>query len=131
MQAAANLTGIDVELFRSPNRSEAENDSFRTGLDAVLERGLALAWRAHLDTVEHIVGQRHESALVVEDDIDWDIHVKEQLEQVSRAFAVRNSFLSGIESKLVKDQDWSIDAAYPYGLVWCVNDIQLVEHTER
>lgn len=41
-------------------------------------------WRAHLNVMQRIVSERISSALVFEDDVDWDILVKSQMTEYAR-----------------------------------------------
>src|SRR5256886_11651925 len=41
------------------------------------------SWRAHLNAVKTVVKQNLSTALIVEDDIDWDIHIKSQIGRAS------------------------------------------------
>ncbi|KAK7204909.1 hypothetical protein BZA70DRAFT_166579 [Myxozyma melibiosi] len=55
---------------------------FGPGLDKLLtEKYHAYlgSWRSHMDIFRYIVENRIESALIFEDDIDWDINIKSQL----------------------------------------------------
>lgn len=40
-------------------------------------------WRAHMDVLQHIVKNKISSALILEDDVDWDVSLKKQLAQFS------------------------------------------------
>lgn len=115
-KAAANLTGIDVEFFHARNVPEDEVQAFRTSSedDKEIGRGKAVAWLAHLDMIQHIVDEGLESALIIEDDVDWDVYVREQMFQVSQAFGRRQAALEG------KKEPTAVagDAKYPYGLEW-------------
>jgi len=115
LAAAADLTDIDIELFYPRKRPEEEVTSFRTGRDKSIGRGKALAWLAHLDMIDHIVAEGDETALVLEDDVDWDVYVREQMRLVSKAFAVRKNALEGNKEPGKME---GADAAYPYGMDW-------------
>jgi len=43
------------------------------------------AWRAHMNTLQTIVHHNISSALILEDDIDWDVRLKPQLEDFARS----------------------------------------------
>lgn len=52
--------------------------------------GSAKAWLAHLDMVKFVVTSGFETALIIEDDVDWDVTIRDQMRLVSdnvRAFA--------------------------------------------
>jgi len=38
------------------------------------------SWRAHINAISQVLEQNLESALIMEDDIDWDIRLKDQLQ---------------------------------------------------
>lgn len=38
--------------------------------------GAALAWLAHIDVLKYIIQSKLNSALVLEDDVDWDVDIK-------------------------------------------------------
>lgn len=116
MEAAANLTGIDVEFFRAREVSEDEVQAFRTSAEDGSESGggKALAWLAHLDVIQQIMDKGLETALIIEDDVDWDVYLREQMVQVSQAFASRQAVLDGQENPTAV----AGDAKYPYGRDW-------------
>ncbi|KXJ86585.1 hypothetical protein Micbo1qcDRAFT_179839 [Microdochium bolleyi] len=47
------------------------------------EQGSAAAWLAHIDILRHVVSSDLESALIVEDDVDWDLRIKHQMQLIS------------------------------------------------
>ena len=55
----------------------------------IAENGARGAWRGHMDAMRRIVAEGIGSALIAEEDFDWDIRLKEQL----RDFAVASSGL--------------------------------------
>lgn len=115
LKAAANVTHIDVELFHPRQVPEEEVQKFRTSVEShEIGRGKALAWLAHLDMIQHIIDEGLETALIVEDDVDWDVYLREQMFHVSRAFGSRQAILEGNKDPTAT----SADAAYPYGMKW-------------
>ena len=115
IKAAANFTGIDVEFFYPREVPEDEVQAFRTSVeDHEIGRGKALAWLSHLDMIDHIIDQGHETTLIIEDDVDWDVYVREQMFQVSKAFGHRQAALEGKQKPAASEGD----AKYPYGLDW-------------
>lgn len=114
IKAAANLTGIDVEFFYPREVPENEVQAFRTADGYEIGRGKALAWLSHLDMVQYIIKEGHETTLIIEDDVDWDVYVREQMFQVSQAFGSRRAALEGKQ----KPGEVEGDARYPYGMGW-------------
>lgn len=45
--------------------------------------GSAKAWVSHLDMIQHSVASGFSTALILEDDVDWDINIKEQMGLIS------------------------------------------------
>ncbi|KAK6349439.1 hypothetical protein TWF696_005723 [Orbilia brochopaga] len=69
------------------------------------------SWRSHMDAFKYMVDNRVETALIIEDDIDWDIHVKDQLVAFSKALR-SNPLRKPLTPEEVKRA--------PYGLDWDV-----------
>ncbi|KAF3925863.1 hypothetical protein ABW20_dc0103961 [Dactylellina cionopaga] len=69
------------------------------------------SWRSHMDAFKYIIDNRIETALLIEDDVDWDIYVKEQMTALS--VALRSNPL---RKPLTADES----KRAPYGLDWDV-----------
>ncbi|KAM7184624.1 hypothetical protein V8F20_012147 [Naviculisporaceae sp. PSN 640] len=90
MTLATALTGIKVEWINGVMGSAVSSkvlpaDSF----DKTITRGNKGSWRAHMNALQRIIDQNLTSALIMEDDVDWDVRIKSQLQlfaQASRAF---------------------------------------------
>ncbi|ETS86186.1 hypothetical protein PFICI_00014 [Pestalotiopsis fici W106-1] len=87
---AANLTGIDVEVPAQPEWTNGEVDIFRSAaLDPDTKkpspngRGLAKCWLGHLNVIREILSRGWATSLVMEDDVDWDVAIKDQLSLVA------------------------------------------------
>ncbi|KAL3428414.1 glycosyltransferase family 25 protein [Phlyctema vagabunda] len=75
---------------------------------AELDDGHWGSWRSHLDALKYMVDNRIETALIVEDDVDWAPNIKQQM----------RSLAGGIQSSsLIHQPD---HANYPYGTDWDV-----------
>ncbi|KAI2602032.1 glycosyltransferase family 25 protein [Hypoxylon sp. NC1633] len=88
------------------------------------------SWRGHVDAMRTIVEEGISSALIMEDDMDWDVHVKAELAQFATA---AQSLQKGFH------RNQSIGSPSPYGQDWdmlwlgsCVVffDEQLAEHLQ-
>lgn len=54
------------------------------GTGAILPaKGSAKAWMAHLDLLRFVIASGPETALIIEDDVDWDVEIKSQMRLVS------------------------------------------------
>ncbi|KAE9987805.1 hypothetical protein Vi05172_g4938 [Venturia inaequalis] len=86
---AAKLTGIDILIPEQPVWTDADVESVKTKKLSVISRGSAMAWLGHLNALKWFVESGLSSALILEDDVDWDIHLRNyQIPLV--ASAVRN-----------------------------------------
>ncbi|MCJ1443264.1 MAG: hypothetical protein MMC23_003762 [Stictis urceolatum] len=107
LAAAAKYTRLEVTI--APHRKpsvKATKALQREGEEPHAKDYPALAWFAHLDALEDFVDSPYETALVVEDDVDWDVAVRETLAASSPVVsAIRNVNESKLDSK-----------QYPYGL---------------
>lgn len=43
------------------------------------------SWRAHMNTIRHVVRNKIQTALIFEDDADWDVTIRHQLKQYAHA----------------------------------------------
>lgn len=55
------------------------------------------SWRAHMDAIHAVVAGNYSSALIVEDDIDWDIRIKDQLRAFAAGARALNQPLTGTD----------------------------------
>jgi GR25 family glycosyltransferase involved in LPS biosynthesis len=112
MTLAAAVSGMQVEYIDAVNGStgvievpnpdpEPEDDNLVNG-----QKG---CWRSHLNILEKIVSEGISSALIMEDDADWDVRIKTQLSQ----FALATRALSQPRSYTAKS---FADPTYPYPL---------------
>ena len=111
IHAAANLTGLDIQIPPQPPINPNIVNAFPSfGPENIVrpKHGASIAWLAHLDLLKYVVQAGLDTALILEDDADWDVSIKDQMVRVGHA--VRN--LTGTE----KYED--IDA--PYGRNWDV-----------
>ena len=74
------------------------------------------AWRAHLNVAQRMVYERISTAIVFEDDSDWDVNLRAQLEQFAQGSRYITSLWTG--SKELKSKASGGDANSPYGEDW-------------
>lgn len=79
LQAAAKLSGLQVIVPPQPTWLPEMVDAFAAlspeGVPKP-EPGSAAAWLAHIDLLKYVLQSELNSALIVEDDVDWDINIK-------------------------------------------------------
>ncbi|KAK9466186.1 hypothetical protein V1512DRAFT_264063 [Lipomyces arxii] len=67
------------------------------------------SWRSHMNAFKYIIDNKIETALIIEDDVDWDINIKSQLTEFARGLRA---------SKLRRPFSQEELARAPYGLDW-------------
>ncbi|KAI9728126.1 MAG: hypothetical protein M1828_004587 [Chrysothrix sp. TS-e1954] len=83
--AAAAYTGLEINTPPQPDVSADELDAFQSQGEKRPGDGSALAWMAHLNLLREVQRQRYQTALILEDDADWDISIRWQMKRVSAA----------------------------------------------
>ena len=86
MQAAADLVGLDITIPRHSASTEEAVQAFANigppdGKHP--SRGAALAWISHLQMLNYVVANDLDTALILEDDVDWDVRIRSQMRDVS------------------------------------------------
>ncbi|KAL9105347.1 MAG: hypothetical protein Q9227_009467 [Pyrenula ochraceoflavens] len=76
------------------------------------------SWRAHLNAIKEVVAKNLTSALIIEDDVDWDVRIKKQLYDYSLAVQALTQPLAGHSNTY-------FDPTYPDP---SLNDTQTPEH---
>ncbi|ESZ92476.1 glycosyltransferase family 25 protein [Sclerotinia borealis F-4128] len=51
---------------------------------AQMTKGQIGCWRAHMDMMRYVVDHRLETALILEANVDWDMRIKDQLEELGK-----------------------------------------------
>ncbi|KAK5936647.1 hypothetical protein PMZ80_011112 [Knufia obscura] len=119
MVLAGDVTGLHIE-FVPGIRGEAVADKvlpahFDTNLGAA-QRG---SWRAHINSISRVIENGWSSALIMEDDIDWDVRLKQQLQDVAVASRYLTSNPTSTGRVQMKDARHSTRSTHsPYGDDW-------------
>ncbi|KAL4778701.1 hypothetical protein BJX76DRAFT_342658 [Aspergillus varians] len=88
LQAAANVTGLHIQIPPQPPIHPEIVDAFAgLGSEGATHpnRGSAAAWVAHLELIKHVIQSDLDTALIIEDDVDWDLSIREQMVGVAQA----------------------------------------------
>ncbi|EXJ63171.1 hypothetical protein A1O7_03617 [Cladophialophora yegresii CBS 114405] len=86
LQAAAKLTGLDFTIPPQPHNPVEFVVAFEDiglGQTTTPKHGSASAWVAHLDLLKFVIASGLETAFIVEDDVDWDVRIKDQIKLIS------------------------------------------------
>ncbi|EKG19535.1 hypothetical protein MPH_03399 [Macrophomina phaseolina MS6] len=79
LHAAATRTGLDVKVHQSRAIPDSELRAFMNQASKSGESprvGSARAWIAHLDALKHVLAHNITTALILEDDADWDVRIR-------------------------------------------------------
>ncbi|KAG4424023.1 hypothetical protein IFR04_002865 [Cadophora malorum] len=85
---AAAVSGMDVDFIEGiggDSIPEAALPPVGSSESVKLSKGIKGSWRSHMNALHQIVHQNLTSALIFEDDVDWDIRLRYQLDTFSAA----------------------------------------------
>ncbi|KAM0723989.1 hypothetical protein Q7P37_000980 [Cladosporium fusiforme] len=101
---AANITSIDIAIPPQPIWTPEDISHLRANRTSTITRGSALAWLGHLNALRAFLATPASTALIIEDDIDWDIHLRTvQIPKTASAF---RSLTSDFHPTPQPDQYW-------------------------
>lgn len=116
---ASSLTGFDIEWIDGVRGETVPDKAVPFGIDRkiLMETNLG-SWRGHMNAVRKIVVDNLDSALIMEDDMDWDVRLKPQLELTA---AGARAVISSLPDKLFPTgRSRSTTPISPYGDDWDV-----------
>ncbi|KAI9685744.1 MAG: hypothetical protein M1822_004304 [Bathelium mastoideum] len=73
---AANITGLDITIPYQPEWTDGDVLGLISPEGSTMDRGSALAWLGHLNALRWFVKSGLQTALIMEDDVDWDIRLR-------------------------------------------------------
>lgn len=79
------LTGFHVDWVDGVRGETIPDKALPIGIDRLqlMETNLG-SWRGHMNAIRRIVDEDLESALIMEDDMDWDVRLRSQLEDIAK-----------------------------------------------
>lgn len=99
--------------------------------------GIIGSWRAHMNAIQRVVATNISSALIMEDDQDWDVRIKSQMVDFARGVRALTQPLIGSEHPIDSGSDYSLtpqdapatkrSVQSPYGDNW---DVLWLGHCE-
>lgn len=85
LSLTAALTGFHVNWVDGVKADTVVDKAVPFGIDRHGGFGSNLgSWRGHMNAIRRIVEEDLESALIMEDDMDWDVRLRSQLEDVAK-----------------------------------------------
>ncbi|KAK8218788.1 hypothetical protein IWZ01DRAFT_518113 [Phyllosticta capitalensis] len=80
MIQAANVSEIELQIPRGPKATNDDIDRFNVAMahtgHRLVGNGTALAWLSHIRALQSFLASDAETALILEDDVDWDIRLR-------------------------------------------------------
>ncbi|KAJ5651135.1 uncharacterized protein N7484_004858 [Penicillium longicatenatum] len=77
---AASLSGFKVDWLDGVRPESLNQKAMPKGLDIETTKPTIIAcWRAHMNALRKVVENSFSTALILEDDADWDVNIKSQL----------------------------------------------------
>jgi len=73
---AANITEIDITIPLQPVWTDEDLANIRAENNSRITNGSALAWLGHHNVLRWFLDSNLETVLILEDDVDWDIHLR-------------------------------------------------------
>lgn len=73
---AANITEIDITIPAQPHWTDGDIANLRAERASIVTQGSALAWLGHLNALRAFLAEVQTTALIIEDDVDWDMHLR-------------------------------------------------------
>ncbi|KAK8079238.1 hypothetical protein PG994_003045 [Apiospora phragmitis] len=109
LHAAGALTDVKVTIPPQPTWTKEMIEAFAAlGPEGVQKPGVgsAAAWLAHIDLLKYVIQSGLNSALIMEDDVDWDVNIKDQLSQAAET--VRKHTKAPFEESNPYSSNWDI-----------------------
>ncbi|KAL6706778.1 hypothetical protein ACN47E_005114 [Coniothyrium glycines] len=97
MTLSAALTNIKLEYINGVTGESINQKAYPPPDENIkLLPGIRGSWRTHMKALQRIVEQNLTTAFILEDDVDWDIRVRQNLQR----FALASRFLAETNHKL-------------------------------
>ncbi|RMZ30246.1 hypothetical protein D0859_05635 [Hortaea werneckii] len=81
LKAAAERTGLAVTFLQQPHWTDTQKKAFHRGdkYESWNLPGSTGCWLGHLHALRYFLSTKQATALILEDDADWDVRIKEQV----------------------------------------------------
>ncbi|KAF2838870.1 glycosyltransferase family 25 protein [Patellaria atrata CBS 101060] len=81
---SAYLTGLDVEFIDGVNGSLVSEKAYPQPWKQDEPAGTIGCWRGHMEIYQKMVREKISTAMIMEDDVDWDVMIKAQMTEFAR-----------------------------------------------
>jgi GR25 family glycosyltransferase involved in LPS biosynthesis len=119
----STFTGLKFERVEGVLGQFVSEKTFPPGAkDGLATDGQRGSWRGHLNAIERVVAEGWGSALILEDDVDWDIRLKDQMFNLSQSLQLLHEAGPKAEGDLDLRLHHTepVAAGNPYGDDWDV-----------
>ncbi|KAH7135821.1 glycosyltransferase family 25 protein [Dendryphion nanum] len=82
---AASYSGISLDWIDGIQADDIAEKAYPPGKHRELSKGNRGSWRAHMNALREVIEQNLTTALILEDDADWDFRIRTQLSDFSHA----------------------------------------------
>ena len=79
MSVLAAHTGIEIEYSDGLRGEQVDNKAMPPHWKSSMSDGNKGSYRSHVNALRKVVENRYRTAIIMEDDLDWDLSIKEQL----------------------------------------------------
>ena len=81
LKAAAERTGLAVTFLQQPHWTDTQKKAFHRGdkYESWTLSGSTGCWLGHLHALRYFLSTKQATALILEDDADWDVEIKDQV----------------------------------------------------
>ncbi|ORY13084.1 hypothetical protein BCR34DRAFT_481719, partial [Clohesyomyces aquaticus] len=101
---AASYSGLSVEWIDGVAVDDIVEKAYPPGDHRSVPDGNKGSWRAHMNALRAIIHQNLTTALIMEDDADWDFRLRSQLESFSHASRALPSILAEADRQSTSSQ---------------------------
>ncbi|RMZ79024.1 hypothetical protein DV737_g3558, partial [Chaetothyriales sp. CBS 132003] len=116
---ATAVSNIEVEFVDGVHGEKIPTKALPPNFNENLNTGSLGAWRAHINAIRRVVETGASTALIIEDDVDWDIRLRDILDNFATASRSLNN-LSTSEKVAFRDLPAVEIHGSPYGNDWDV-----------
>ncbi|KAH8591350.1 hypothetical protein B0O99DRAFT_690711 [Bisporella sp. PMI_857] len=121
---SAYFSGLELEFVDGVNGSEVSTKEYPNNWDMSEPIGTIGCWRGHMDIYSKMIRDRVQTAMIMEDDVDWDVMIKAQMTDFARGtrhiqrashstfspygdgWDILSTGHCGLQNKMKEDQDY-------------------------
>ncbi|KAF4535134.1 Glycosyltransferase family 25 [Lasiodiplodia theobromae] len=119
--AATHRTGLEVKVHQSRRIPDDELRAFMQHTSKTGESpriGSAKAWLAHLDALKYVLAHNISTALILEDDADWDVRIRKLLAPNAAVPSLVREILHDNDDDTTSDNNSTLPYSLAYDILW-------------